>query len=137
MYAMIFTVHTISAKKFLASCPFNKKCLRHSIKNAFAVSYLAQFLGHIDLKIFLRMGIQLKKVHNILLFDAGQFYVKKRRRPNKNLWNLFREQLKGRPIDWYLPLLRPINWYHFWPLLFFVRQSLYGPRSKYMLSISY
>ena len=23
------------------------------------------------------MGIQLKKVHNILLYDAGQFYVKK------------------------------------------------------------
>ena len=22
------------------------------------------------------MGIQLKKVHNILLYDAGQFYVK-------------------------------------------------------------
>ena len=24
------------------------------------------------------MGIQLKKVHNILLYDAGQFYVKKK-----------------------------------------------------------
>ena len=23
------------------------------------------------------MGIQLKKVHNILLYDAGQFYIKK------------------------------------------------------------
>ena len=24
------------------------------------------------------MGIQLKKVHNILLYDAGQFYAKKK-----------------------------------------------------------
>ena len=24
------------------------------------------------------MGIQLKKVHNILLYDAGQFYIKKK-----------------------------------------------------------
>ena len=24
------------------------------------------------------MGIKLKKVHNILLYDAGQFYVKKK-----------------------------------------------------------
>ena len=70
------------------------------------------------------MGIQLKKVHNILLYDAGQFYFKKRWPPNKNLWNLFREQLKGRPIDWY----------HFWPLLFFVRQSLYHPSSSFIRS---
>ena len=27
-------------------------------------------------KILWRMGIQLKKVHYILLYDAGQFYVK-------------------------------------------------------------
>ena len=44
----------------------------------FAVSYLAQLLLPIDAKkYFCRMGILLKKVHNILLYDAGQFYVKK------------------------------------------------------------
>ena len=37
---MIFSVHTISAKAILASCPFNK--------NVFAISYLAQFSGPID-----------------------------------------------------------------------------------------
>ena len=26
--------------------------------------------------ILWRLGIQLKKIHNILLYDAGQFYVK-------------------------------------------------------------
>ena len=47
-------------------------------KNAFAVNYLAQFLGPIDAKnIFcVWLPIQFKKVHNILLYDAGQFNVK-------------------------------------------------------------
>jgi len=61
---MIFSVNTISAKLFLASCPLKI--------NAFAVSYLAQFLR----PIFLPYGYVIKKVHNMLLYDAGQFYVK-------------------------------------------------------------
>ena len=28
-------------------------------------------------KILWRKGMQLKKIHNILLYDAGQFYVKR------------------------------------------------------------
>ena len=78
-------VHSTDAKNmykicwFLPSIQFPQKYfLRqdHSIKNAFAVSYLAQFLGPIALKIFLPYGYAIKKVHNILLYEAGQFYVK-------------------------------------------------------------
>ena len=34
------------------------------------------FWDLLTLKIFLPYGYALKKVHNILLYDAGQFYVK-------------------------------------------------------------
>ena len=38
---------------------------------------LAQFFNTIDAKnIFCRLGIFFKKDQNILLYDAGQFYVK-------------------------------------------------------------
>jgi len=66
---MFFSVNTISAKIFIASCPFNKKCLRRQLSGPIIVTHWRQ-------KYFLHMGIQLKKVHNILLYDAGQFYVK-------------------------------------------------------------
>ena len=64
-----FTVNTISAKIFLASRLFNKKCLcRQLIWPNFCIPLM--------LKIFLPYGYFFKKVHNILLYDAGQFYVK-------------------------------------------------------------
>ena len=34
------------------------------------------FWDPLTLKIFLPYGFAIKKVHNILLYDAGQFYVK-------------------------------------------------------------
>ena len=67
---MIFSVHTISAKTFLASCPFNKKCVLPS-------AIWPNFCDPSMLKMFLAYGYAIKKVHNILLYDAGQFYVKK------------------------------------------------------------
>ena len=41
-----------------------------------ASANLAQFLYTIDAKNILPYGYAIKKVHNILLYDAGQFYVK-------------------------------------------------------------
>ena len=73
------------------------------------------------LKIFFPYGYVINKVHNILLYDAGQFYVKTRWRPNKNLWNLFREQQEDLLIDTLLtpvifcetvPLKRAFEWLH-------------------------
>ena len=50
----------------------------HSIKNVFAVSYLAQFLGPItDKNIFGIWVFNKKNIYITLLYDAGQFYVKK------------------------------------------------------------
>ena len=46
------------------------------------------------------MGILLNKVHNILYYDAGQFYVKKQDGGRITICEtFFWEQLKGRPID--------------------------------------
>ena len=44
----------------------------------FAVSYLDQFLGPIDAKNIFGGWVRyvIKKVHNILLYDAEQFNVK-------------------------------------------------------------
>jgi len=65
---------------FLPSIQFPQKYFyrqAHSIKNAFAVSYLAQFLEPIAAKkYFWRMGFQLKNIYITLLYDADQFYVK-------------------------------------------------------------
>ena len=71
-YAMIFSVNTISAKTFLASCPFNKKC---SCCQLFGPIF--GFWDPLTLKIFLAYGYVIKKVHNILLYDTEQIYVKK------------------------------------------------------------
>ena len=35
------------------------------------------------------MGIFFKKVHNILLYDAGQFYVKKKDGAQIKIWETF------------------------------------------------
>ena len=66
---MIFSIPTISAKTFLASCPFNKKCVLPS-------AILPNFRDPFTLKMFLAYGYAIKKVHNILLYYAGQFYEK-------------------------------------------------------------
>jgi len=65
---LFFTVHTISAKTFLASCPFNKKCVCRQL-------IWPNFCIPLTLKIFLPYGYSIKKIHNILLYDAEQFYV--------------------------------------------------------------
>ena len=50
--------------------------------------------------ILWRMGTySIKKVHNILLYDAGQFYVKNKMAAKYKSVKPFPEQLKGKPIN--------------------------------------
>ena len=65
---LFFTVHTISAKTFLASCPFNKKMCLPSAN-------LAQFLYTIDAKnIFaVWVPIQLKKYTTFYYMTLSSF----------------------------------------------------------------
>jgi len=51
---LVFSVHTISAKRFLASCPFNKKCLCRQL-------IWPNFCIPLTLKIFLPYGYFLFK----------------------------------------------------------------------------
>ena len=68
-YAMIFCGNTISTKIFIASRPFNKKCVCHQLLGPISGTHRCK-------KYFRRMGIQLKNIYITLLYDAGQFYVK-------------------------------------------------------------
>ena len=66
---MVFTVNTISAKIFLPSSSFNKKCLCGQLFGPISGTHRRK-------KYFWRMGIQLKYIYITLLYDAEQFYVK-------------------------------------------------------------
>ena len=61
------------------------------------------------------MGILLNKVHNILYYDAGQFYVKKQ----DGGWIKIGEIFSGKSLKEDLSICTTFN-----PLLFFVRQYL-------------
>jgi len=73
----------------------------------FAVSFLAQLLLPIDAKnVLLPYGYVINKVHYILLYDAGQFYVKNKMEAEYKSVTFSRNSLKE---DYRLiPLLTPV-----------------------------